>query len=951
MLSPSRPSSALLPLPSHVVAVKARAAACQCQFTSTREASARGWELASQPCPWPMPRRSAAFEINESTGSNAEMHCPNLPECRKSLQTCGWRTFDRPSRSPSSSWSYVIRDKNDNALTTVLLRCTRRWRSPRTSTIRHCSCPPMTDAGTHALLQRATLTRIVSISEPSRRQGGRGSVGPTRPSRSCSVGPGLDYGETARLQHHAGGCDRAFTTLWQHHHHCADSSPGRERQLAEVQPARVPPRTRVRVRLQIWLSGCWSTVLKATDADDGENGPAGVLHCSPRWRGLRHTALMAIWFLVGPPGSPSTSRVSDSGATPLSDHARVIIDVLDSVNDHAPEMSLQARSAAPSLRENVVVNGRFAVLRVSDGDLGDNGRVDCRLARGRRQIRHAAAPTASEAEIYARELHAADSRDRRVLDHGEPRRTVKQDLAIDHRGRQRARAGVSRHDSLRIGRCRAAGERIRCQSVDAATGTIRTLAPLDREAMTSFEGAQPVCVLDDRSLRRPAQQQHPVNVKIVDINDNAAAAGRAQHADPTSPPSSPSASSPTRTATSREHRQPPTSFRLLRTLRSPPGLNLNFTVDRTAESPPAASSTGRRPPQHLLMVALRNVGGPPVQETTATVTVRLRDLNDNPPRILAARTEPSSSTSPTSSPSKATRRRRLRAVRYTAIELALRRGSLHFSGCRSGSPIRNRLGQRPAAGGTNALAPGRHEPELAVTDTGAPAAHTATCSCRRSVGARLGAGWGSGIQLDGACLLIIVGGLQLHHRAASGAAVAAAVAAARGGDRRRRSKGGGASGSAGGGSGGGSRPTSRHGRWQAAAAAGGGGGPGSHWKLPDGRRRQPAAAADNFRAPADPDGGTLRSPEVRLANAVNDGKELFILGGGRQFFFSPKMTDGTAETCPTPRPKSPSLIKRIVQLWNVCVAPAEPSSPPTAAYQNIQETGRQECVQLKQAPR
>ncbi|PAA65486.1 hypothetical protein BOX15_Mlig031954g2, partial [Macrostomum lignano] len=807
-----------------------------------------GWELASQLV---VVDDEGRLRLKRRIDrDSAEMHCPNLPECRKSFNL-RLENFDRPSPVTVIQLELVIRDKNDNAPTFAPLHAPLEvTENVNDQTLQ---LPAVTDRD--AGLNGATLTRIVSISEPSRLKVDRLSRADTAQPQLL-VGPGLDYEKLRGYNITLEACDRASqrlcntTTVQIRVLDVNDNLPKfsqREYRLGPVSESDYKSGQRVLVDR-----------LKATDADDGENGRL-VYSIVPPGGEAFDIGADGDLFLVGPLNAADQARisfdvrVSDSGATPLSDTARVIIDVLD-VNDHAPEMSLQARSAAPSLRENVV-NGRFAVLRVSDGDLGDNGRVDCRLTEGGDRFVMRLLPTASEAEIYAlnstrlydREAQAQDSLTVECWDHGKPRRTVNKTFAIDIEDVNEhapefpdmivydrqvpeqlenefvAKVTATDADATANITYRLADE---CLDkghfqVDAATGTIRTLAPLDREAMTSFEGAQPVCVLTIEASDGLHTSSTRVNVKIVDINDN--------------PPQLAEPSTLTVNETFGSHfaafipigqlaytdRDQPntdnhrTSFRLLRTLRSPPGLNLNFTVEPDGRVSARGVLDREAAPQHLLMVALRNVGGPPVQETTATVTVRLRDLNDNPPRIL--RPAPNQQFNITDQQPVGATVTQIEATDADDCEPSesaidcLRRGSLHLR-----LRQRVRLFEIDSGSGqlrvANALAPGRHQLSLAVTDSGAPRPHTVWLNFSVLVSAarsdRLGAGWGSGynwtvlliivVASSFITVVLVVAIVLLNRRqpcflgSSSGSGGGGGGGGGgRGGDRRRRSKGGG----------------------------------------------------------------------------------------------------------------------------------------------------------------
>ncbi|XP_077433276.1 protocadherin alpha-12-like isoform X8 [Vanacampus margaritifer] len=69
-------------------------------------------------------------------------------------------------------------------------------------------------------------------------------------------------------------------------------------------------------------------------------------------------------------------RASDGGASPLTSHAKLLIEVLD-VNDNAPEISVT--SLLNTVKEDATVGTAIAIVSVMDKDAGKNGLVHCKI--------------------------------------------------------------------------------------------------------------------------------------------------------------------------------------------------------------------------------------------------------------------------------------------------------------------------------------------------------------------------------------------------------------------------------------------------------------------------------------------------------------------------------------------------------------------------------------------
>ncbi|XP_051810286.1 protocadherin alpha-10-like [Acanthochromis polyacanthus] len=70
-------------------------------------------------------------------------------------------------------------------------------------------------------------------------------------------------------------------------------------------------------------------------------------------------------------------QASDGAASPLTSHAKLLIEVLD-VNDNAPEISVT--SLFNSVKEDASIGTAIALVSVSDKDGGKNGMVNCKIS-------------------------------------------------------------------------------------------------------------------------------------------------------------------------------------------------------------------------------------------------------------------------------------------------------------------------------------------------------------------------------------------------------------------------------------------------------------------------------------------------------------------------------------------------------------------------------------------
>uniref|UniRef100_A0A1I8F7J2 Cadherin domain-containing protein n=1 Tax=Macrostomum lignano TaxID=282301 RepID=A0A1I8F7J2_9PLAT len=456
------------------------------------------------------------------------MHCPNLRGSAASPSTCGSENFDgKPGHRHPVGARHP--DKNDNAPTFA-----PPARAPLEVT-ENVNDQTTAAAAADRPGRRPQRGHPHSKSRPGSKVDRLSRADTAQPQHAGRSGAGLMRNLTRGYNITLEACDRASPTALQHHH-CAVLDVNDN--LPEVQPARSTASEPVSDSpLQIWPA-VLRRPLKATDgADDGENGRWCTPLFLPGGEGLSTSALMAICFLVGPlnarrpgPGSPSTSAASRTARTPFERH-------------RGCRLQRPGRGGVPSGENVSRRQRRFAVLRVSDGDLGDNGRVDCRLAEGGDRF----VIGCSRLPASARDLRAGTPRAVQIARH---RRRLTDRRVL---GPRRAQGAPSTRPSPLTSRTSTSTRRefpdmivydrqdlpSSCENefvaktsgpTAAIRHTIRTLAPLDREAMTSFEGASASLRPDDRSLRRPAHQQHPAGPSQARLTSTRPLA------EPTSPP-------------------------------------------------------------------------------------------------------------------------------------------------------------------------------------------------------------------------------------------------------------------------------------------------------------------------------------------------------------------------------------------------------------------------------
>ncbi|XP_077387465.1 protocadherin alpha-8-like isoform X20 [Festucalex cinctus] len=128
------------------------------------------------------------------------------------------------------------------------------------------------------------------------------------------------------------------------------------------------------------------TTLNATDLDAGQNGH--VFYSFNAGGREEETNLFSIDEKTGTVTNKENIdfektnafelriRASDGGASPLTSHAKLLIEVLD-VNDNAPEISVT--SLLNTVKEDATIGTAIAIVSVMDKDGGKNGLVHCKI--------------------------------------------------------------------------------------------------------------------------------------------------------------------------------------------------------------------------------------------------------------------------------------------------------------------------------------------------------------------------------------------------------------------------------------------------------------------------------------------------------------------------------------------------------------------------------------------
>ncbi|XP_061644380.1 protocadherin alpha-4-like [Phyllopteryx taeniolatus] len=126
--------------------------------------------------------------------------------------------------------------------------------------------------------------------------------------------------------------------------------------------------------------------LNATDLDAGENGQ--VFYSFSAGGRVEETNM---FFIDEKSGTVRTKenidfeqtnafelriQASDGGSSPLTSHAKLLIEVFD-VNDNAPEISVT--SLMSTVKEDATIGTAIAIVSVLDKDGGKNGLVHCRM--------------------------------------------------------------------------------------------------------------------------------------------------------------------------------------------------------------------------------------------------------------------------------------------------------------------------------------------------------------------------------------------------------------------------------------------------------------------------------------------------------------------------------------------------------------------------------------------
>ncbi|XP_019730263.1 protocadherin alpha-4-like [Hippocampus comes] len=126
--------------------------------------------------------------------------------------------------------------------------------------------------------------------------------------------------------------------------------------------------------------------LNATDLDAGQNGK--VLYSFNTGGRQKQTNMFSIDEKTGTVTNKENIdfekatafelriRASDGGASPLTSHAKLLIEVLD-VNDNEPEISVT--SLLNTVKEDASIGTAIAIVSVLDKDGGKNGLVHCKI--------------------------------------------------------------------------------------------------------------------------------------------------------------------------------------------------------------------------------------------------------------------------------------------------------------------------------------------------------------------------------------------------------------------------------------------------------------------------------------------------------------------------------------------------------------------------------------------
>ncbi|KAM7290979.1 cadherin-related tumor suppressor [Ixodes scapularis] len=420
------------------------------------------------------------------------------------------------------------------------------------------------------------------------------------------------------------------------------------------------------VRLSVaesWPTGLELYVPEASDPDDGvnadlefrlESGPAALFGVDARTGMVR--LLRPLRTQAGKEFALELAA-SDRGQPRLSSKQQLLIRVED-VNDHTP--TFERPSYETSLLELTAVNERFFMLRASDADSGENGRVSYEISEGNQEGRFGVFPDGAVyvkkaldrewRDLYALTVVARDSGDRprssavsllvHVLDENDnppvfDNATFAFSLAENeppdtHVGKLSADDG-DRGRNAELTFSLASNEND--FAVDPRTGFVRTLRYFDREKLLELTGHDTITmdavVLDSGIARLRGEAK--VLVRITDVNDNAPVFSRPNYR------ASVSESAPLRSAVLRvsatDADQGPNGDVLYAIADG--NQEESFAIDEaTGQVILMAPLDRERTGSYTLTVIARDTGARVQHTSTATVLVQVLDENDNAPEFV-----------------------------------------------------------------------------------------------------------------------------------------------------------------------------------------------------------------------------------------------------------------------------------------------------------------------------
>ncbi|PAA62384.1 hypothetical protein BOX15_Mlig022656g3 [Macrostomum lignano] len=422
----------------------------------------------------------------------------------------------------------------------------------------------------------------------------------------------------------------------------------------------------------------------ATDADDGENSRIVYDIIAEPGQSAAASAFevdadSGKVYLVGPVNAAADAnielriRATDCGEVSQWAETRVQIPIMD-VNDHRPQVKLQFQAQSqglvrPMLPEGTPAPHLVTYLEVSDGDLGDNGRVTCSLGAGPGSSHFALFPLPGSPSFYQvnatrvfdREQQAAASFEVVCRDRGLPTSlssstTVTVDIGDVNEWPPEFNQSTFTGNSVPENQAGAFAARVfavdadataslvysisdegdakGCFVMDNRTGEIRTRRPLDRESPVFLPQRRPIFVITVRASDGLQAATARVEIEVTDVNDN--------------PPllvgsgllyTNESFADSTiwdRTIDDLEYSDADSNenamaeFSVLST--EPESDNVTFAVSSSGRLSVSGRLDREARSRYLLKVLLRDRGMPKMS-STATVTVSLMDLNDNAPVV------------------------------------------------------------------------------------------------------------------------------------------------------------------------------------------------------------------------------------------------------------------------------------------------------------------------------